>query len=192
MNCNNNNHLGFFCLGGDAEPNIVVVPNNTAGHIGSTVTLYCTWRNTGIGKVQWFNHVGGGSGIRITDNENIIGDVNKYGLTGNHGSGEYNLQIKSLTDSDVGDYACFTQLNNVRYGAYVLLASKSIKSVNCFCFGDAFYICRFSNQSSTIVYTISQKIIGHATSNILEHMKVAQHRALSGQDKDHNGISFYF
>ena len=105
-------------------PTISVAPINTAGLSTSTVTLFCTWQNTGAGRVQWFNHIDAGSGTRITDGDRIEGDTNKYGLTGNHGSGEYNLQIKSLTDSDVGDYACFTQLSNVRYGAYVLRVGK--------------------------------------------------------------------
>ena len=34
------------------------------------------------------------------------------------GAGEYNLQIKSLTDSDVGHYACFTREIATRNGAH--------------------------------------------------------------------------
>ena len=99
---------------------MVVTPINTAGLAGSTVTLICRWENTGIGKVQWYNHISPGSGVRITDGDVIEGDASKYGSTGNHAAGEYNLQIKSLTDSDVGDYACGTQLADARHGAYVI------------------------------------------------------------------------
>ena len=114
----------------DAQPTIAVAPINTAGLTGSTVTLFCTWQNSGIGKVRWFNHIGSGSGIRITDGDQILGDTSKYGLTGNHGSGEYNLQIKSLTDSDVGDYACETQLADARHGAYIIRVGNAFYSCN--------------------------------------------------------------
>ena len=110
------------------DPSISVAPMNTAGQAGSIVTLFCTWQNTGAGRTQWFNHIGPGSGVRITNGDVIEGDASKYGLSGNHGSGEYNLQIKSLTDSDVGDYACFTQLTNVRFGAYVLRVGRQVKN----------------------------------------------------------------
>ena len=90
------------------------------------MTLYCRWKNTEWSKVQWFNHIGGGPGIRITDNRTILISPDKYELSGNHGVGEYNLQIKSLSESDVGDYACFTQLNDVRYGTYVLRVGKHV------------------------------------------------------------------
>ena len=109
---------------------------NTAGLTGSTITLYCRWDNLGISKVQWFNHIGIGSGIRLTDNSEILGDTNKYGLTGNHSEGEYNLQIKSLTDSDVGNYACFTQLNDVRYGAYVIRVGKYSTRIHRLCMAE--------------------------------------------------------
>ena len=114
----------FLAVGINSLPTIAVAPINTAGVEGNTVTLYCTWQDTGEGNVQWFNHIGAGSGEIITDGETIKGEPSKYGLTGNHAGGEYNLQIKSLSDADVGDYACFTQLNIVRYGAYVMYASK--------------------------------------------------------------------
>ena len=115
----------FVIVGSNGQnPTISVAPRNTAGVLESTVTLFCAWQDTGAGRVQWFNHIGAGSGVKITDGEKIEGDASKYGLTGNHGAGEYNLQIKSLTDSDVGDYACFTQLSNVRYAAYVIRVGK--------------------------------------------------------------------
>ena len=88
------------------------------------MTLFCTWQNTGAGKVRWYNHILDQRGDRITDGDVIEGDTTKYGLTRNHGSGEYNLQIKSLNDSDVGDYACETQLADSRHGAYVIRVGK--------------------------------------------------------------------
>ena len=108
------------------DPSISAAPINTAQQAGGIVTLFCTWQNTGAGRIQWFIHILDQRGIRITDGEKIEGDTSKYGLSGNHGSGEYNLKIKSLTDSDVGDYACFTQLSSVRFGAYVLRVGKHL------------------------------------------------------------------
>ena len=119
----------YIILGSEAQPSIRVAPRNTADVPGNMATLFCSWDNTGGGNVQWFNHTGSGSGEIISNGDQILGDASKYGLSGNHGSGEYNLQIKSLTDADVGDYACFTQLNIVRYGAYVLLVGKSTDKI---------------------------------------------------------------
>ena len=79
--------------------------------------------------MRWYNHVPVGSGVRITNGDVIEDDSSKYVLTGNHGAGEYNLQIKSLTDSDVGDYACETQIADARYGAYVILVGNARHSV---------------------------------------------------------------
>ena len=67
---------------------------------------------------------GPSTGTIITNNQNIT-DPNRHGLTGDHAAGEFNLEIKSLADNDVGEYACQSQLGSINYyGLYVLKVGK--------------------------------------------------------------------
>ena len=100
-------------LGILSQPEIGEAPRNTAVN-GNTVTLNCRWVSSG--SVHWFNHVGGGSGELISTDTTSL-NATKYGID-NPLAGQYNLEIKSLSDSDVGDYACVQGI--VRYGAHVL------------------------------------------------------------------------
>ena len=121
--CSNTN---FFS--GIQAQTIAEAPRNVAGNNGSTVTLNCRWDNTRGGAVQWWNHVGSGSGEGISSNGTFIPPYGpgKYNID-SPTPGQYNLQINSLTETDVGDYACSTQLSTpaLRYGAHVLRVGKS-------------------------------------------------------------------
>ena len=119
---------------------IAEAPQNVAGNNGSTVTLKCRWDNTRGGAVQWWSHVDSGSGEQISSNGTLLPPYgsNKYNID-NPKLGQFNLQISSLTKTDVGDYSCSTQLSvpALQYGAHVLRVGKShSKTAVVFCFCD--------------------------------------------------------
>ena len=100
-------------LGILSQPEIGEAPRNTAVN-GNTVKLNCRWVSSG--SVHWWSHVEGGSGELISTDATAL-NTTKYGIE-NPSAGQYNLQIKSFMDSDVGDYSCLQGI--LRYGAHVL------------------------------------------------------------------------
>ena len=116
-----------------------MVPKNTAGLSNNKVTIPCKWNGwtPGVGEIRWLSFIGGPStGAPITNNQNVT-DSHRYGVTGNHAAGEFNLEIKSLADNDVGEYACFSQLGPINYyGLYVLKVGK------CHCMFSYSYILK--------------------------------------------------
>ena len=114
-------HCNLVMLTG--AQNIAEAPQNVAGNNGSTVTLNCRWDKTREGAVQWWNNVGTGSGEQMSSNGTFIPPYGpgKYNID-SPTPGQYNLQIGSLTESDIGDYGCSTQLSTpaLQYGAHVL------------------------------------------------------------------------
>ena len=108
----------------DVKPNIAIQPQNTAGELGSDVTLFCKWNNRDSGSVTWryYDPGSASSGTRISLDSDIEAglDPNKYSISGIHSDGEFNLIIKSLEDGDVRQYSCETAHGDTKYGLYVL------------------------------------------------------------------------
>ena len=88
------------------SPSIREAPCNTAGNNGSTVTLNCGWNNKEGNPVFWWNFIKKPEEL-ISRNSTLNSgiDSNKYKII-NPSTGQYNLEIKSLKDSDVGQYGC--------------------------------------------------------------------------------------
>ena len=107
----------MFYSGVHNQLEIQEAPRNTAVN-GHMVTLKCRWVSRS--PVYWWSHVGGGSGELLSTDTTSINST-KYGIE-NPSKGQYNLQIKSLSDSDVGDYACNQGI--IRYGAHVLRVGR--------------------------------------------------------------------
>ena len=118
-------HFNLVMLTG--AQTIAEAPQNIAGNNGSTVTLKCRWDNTRGGAVQWWNYVGSGTGEQISSDGTILPSAGsgKYNID-TPTSGQFNLQIRSLTETDIGDYGCSTQLSTpaLNYGAHVLRVGK--------------------------------------------------------------------
>ena len=117
------------------NPSIEIKPQNTAGELGSDVTLYCKWNNRNSGSVTWryYDPDSAPSGTRISvDTEIQEGQgvpPNKYGITVNHSDGEFNLKIKSLEDRDVRRYSCETVHGDIKYALNVLQLGRYLVSI---------------------------------------------------------------
>ena len=117
-------YSGVACQ--DLKSSIEIQPQNTAGELGYDVILYCKWNNRNNGSVTWryYDPDSAPSGIRISvDTEIQEGQgvpTNKYGITGNHSDGEFNLKIKSLEDRDVRQYSCEIENGDFTYALHVL------------------------------------------------------------------------
>ena len=88
-------------------------PRNTVGQYRQDVTLHCqleysTERVNQTFYVEWREHITSRSGVTISRNSLLYQNLTsvKYGLSGDHPSGEYNLIIKDFTEEDVGWYSC--------------------------------------------------------------------------------------
>ena len=117
-------------------------PQNVAGNKGSNVTLNCGWNDRGAGAIIWWNHVEG-NGFQISSDGSLSTgvDASKYRIA-NPATDQFNLQILSLAEADVGDYACYTLLSNpaLGYGAHVLRVGKYfINVVICYVVVNHYY-----------------------------------------------------
>ena len=121
--------LVFFLEGIQAQsPSIREAPNNTAANNGSTVILNCGWNNKGGNTVFWWNRIENPDVLisRDTILESGI-DSTKYRIL-NPSTGQYNLEIKSLKDSDVGQYGC--TIAPYYFIAHILRIGKQINITN--------------------------------------------------------------
>ena len=116
------------------NPSIDIKPQNTAGELGSDVTLYCKWNNRNNGSVTWryYDPGSASTGTRISIDSDLEPglDPNKYNISGIHSDGEFNLNIKSLQDSDVRQYSCETANWATNYGLYVLQLGMLTQHLN--------------------------------------------------------------
>ena len=110
------------------SPSIREAPRNTAANNGSTVILNCGWNNKGGNTVFWWNRNKDPDELMSRDAtlESGINSI-KYRIM-NPSTGQYNLEIKSLKDSDVGEYSC--TIAPVQYIAHVLRIGKQINISN--------------------------------------------------------------
>ena len=98
---------------------IRTIPQNTAGSEGSSVRLECEWKDIGNGKTRWKHHIDSNKHETLISEDSRVFDPTKYAI---HGSTRdtFNLEIKSLKDTDVGEYSCETALANIVYGVHVV------------------------------------------------------------------------
>ena len=106
---------------------IVEAPVNKAASNSTTVTLNCQWNGLLAGHtVNWWSYTNPAvtGGILLSKNGNLEEgvDSSKYRIQTTSTSGQYNLQVLSLTDSEVGVYACNVGTNY--YHAHVLRVGK--------------------------------------------------------------------
>ena len=98
---------------------IRTIPRNAAGSQGSSVLLKCEWKDTGIGKTKWKHYIDPNKHETLISEDSRVFDRNSYAI---HGSTRdiFNLEIKSLKDSDVGEYSCETAHAQMVYGVHVV------------------------------------------------------------------------
>ena len=106
---------------------IVEAPVNKAALNSRTVTLNCQWTDLLAGHtVMWWSYTDPAvpAGILLSRNGNLEEgvDSSKYRIQTTSTSGQYNLQVLSLTDAEVGRYACSVGTNY--YNAHVLRVGK--------------------------------------------------------------------
>lgn len=99
---------------------------------GSAITLECPYHSVAI-PVQWR---GPTNLTVISDGNNIIDTLqhfNRLAITGQHKTGEYNLQIIDFNAADQGLYLCNSTVNGVavQKDFQVHLLSKSICIIIC-------------------------------------------------------------
>ena len=110
------------------SPSIREAPRNTAANNGSTVILNCGWNNKGGNTVFWWNIIENPDVLISRDATLESGvDSTKYRII-NPSTGQYNLEIKSLKNSDVGQYGC--TIAPVFYIAHILRIGKQINITN--------------------------------------------------------------
>ena len=104
-------------------------PINKARSNSDTVILKCQWNNLLAGHtVHWWSYADPAvlDGILLSSNGNLETgiDGSKYKIQTTTTSGQFNLQILSLTDAEVGRYGCNVGVNY--YNAHVLRVGKQI------------------------------------------------------------------
>ena len=102
-------------------------PANKAGSNSTTVTLNCQWNGLLAGHtVNWWSYTDPAvpGGTLMSENEHLRTgiDPSKYRIQTTSTSGQYNLQFLSLTDAEVGQYACNVGTNYCN--AHVLRVGK--------------------------------------------------------------------
>ena len=112
---------GIFVLIGVKSQTAIIrtIPQNTAGSEGSSVRLECEWKDIGNGKTRWKHYIGPNKRETLISEDSKVFDPTKYAI---HGTTRdmFDLEIKSLKDTDVGEYSCETALANIVYGVHVV------------------------------------------------------------------------
>ncbi|XP_006821751.1 hemicentin-1-like [Saccoglossus kowalevskii] len=81
------------------------LPTDTPATVNAVVTFECTVDNK-AGILTWSK-----GGVEISSDAAITNGNSRLAITGNHQSGEYNLQISSIVNGDAGTYDCAVSAN---------------------------------------------------------------------------------